>query len=90
MNDSVLFIIAIGVVVVVVILQIYSFLQTWKKIKVLQEIFPDTALFRTRETTINTTILNDPGLLKIFLEQPIEKKASPDKIEGDNDITLVD
>lgn len=90
MNDSVLFIIAIGVVVVVVILQIYSFLQTRKKIKVLQEIFPDTALFRTQETTINTTILNDPGLLKIFLEHPIEKKAPADKIEGDNDITLVD
>ena len=89
MTDSILLIVAIIVVIGVIFLQFYFFFQTKEKIDNLHHIFPDAASFSTRETTINTSILNDQEHLKVFVEYPIEKKSPEDKIEGDNDITLV-
>lgn len=89
MIDNILLIAAIVVVICVIVLQFFSFFKTKEKINRLHNMFPGDEAFTTRETTINTSILNDLEHLKVFVDYPIEKKIPTERIDGDNDITLV-
>lgn len=82
-------IVAIIIVLIVLVLQVVSFLRTRKQISVLLNIFPKDADYKTRETTINSNILNSPEQLEQFISNPVDRKLPSDRIDGDGDVTLI-
>ena len=86
---DVFLIVAIIVVLIVLVLQVFSFLKTRNKIRGLLDIFPETPDYKTRETTINSSVLISPEQLELFLSNPIDRKSPSDRIDGDSDVSLV-
>ena len=86
---DVFLIIAIIVVIIVLVLQVYSFMKTWKRIGVLMNIFPESSGYKKIETTVNSSILNEPDQLEQFISNPIERKRPADRVDGDSDVTLI-